>query len=293
MRVAVNGTDIYFDVDGSELEASGSRLTSRPTLVALHGGPGFDQGYLRPGLEPLRRHAQVLYPDLRGQGRSGRPPLESCTLEQMADDLAALCAIVGIEHPVVFGHSAGGFVAMHLAIRHPTLPSGLILCDTAATLAPLPDDHPPASLLERGGEEAVAAGRRLFGGDFSTASLEAFERLVWPLYAAPGHEDIPARLMSLSTIEPNLVRHFFSKLAPAYDVRQELAAISAPTLVLVGSHDWVCPPAASRDLARRIPGSELVELSGSGHFGFSEEPEAFMAAVGAYLRRFVERPPRN
>jgi pimeloyl-ACP methyl ester carboxylesterase len=83
----------------------------------------------------------------------------TCTLEQMADDLAELCQTLGITAPVVLGHSAGGFVALHLALRHPHAVGGLILCDTAPTLAPLPDDDPPASLADRASGR-VCAGRR-------------------------------------------------------------------------------------------------------------------------------------
>ena len=87
----------------------------------------------------------MIYVDLRGQGRSGRPPIETCTLEQWADDVASLCDLLEIKRPVVFGHSAGGFVAMHLAIRHPGLVGGLILCDSSPTLSPIEDrrDHLP------------------------------------------------------------------------------------------------------------------------------------------------------
>ena len=94
------------DVEGAELRVTGGALVSRPTLVALHGGPGFDSGYLRPGLGPLSSHAQVVYVDLRGQGRSLPAEPASCTLEQMADDVAALSRTLGITHPVVFGHSS-------------------------------------------------------------------------------------------------------------------------------------------------------------------------------------------
>lgn len=147
MKINVNGTELYVDVEGPQLRANGDkRLVERPMILALHGGPGFDQGYLRPGLGALSADAQVVFVDLRGQGRSGRPPVATCTLEQMADDVAELCALLGIDAPVVFGHSAGGFVALHLAIRHPALASGLILCDTAPTLAPIPDDNPPPGL---------------------------------------------------------------------------------------------------------------------------------------------------
>jgi proline iminopeptidase len=173
MRAQLNGTELYYD-------AVGEGSADRPTLVALHGGPGFDHQYLRPGLDPLAAWAQVAYVDLRGQGRSGRPPLASCTLEQMADDVAALCLRLGVDRPVVLGHSAGGFVALHLAVRHPGVAGGLILVHTAPTLAPLPDADPPPSLAERGGPEAVAAAARLAGGDMSQASQEAFGRLVAP-----------------------------------------------------------------------------------------------------------------
>src|SRR5687768_2937414 len=140
MQLEINGTQIYFDVDGAELALDDGQLEARPTIVALHGGPGFDQGYLRPGLGPLREDAQVVYVDLRGQGRSGRPPLETCTLEQTADDVAVLCKTLGIAKPVVLGHSAGGFVALHLALRHPDLARALILVDSSPTLAPIVDD---------------------------------------------------------------------------------------------------------------------------------------------------------
>ena len=95
----------------------------------------------------------------------------------MADDVAALCAALGIQRPVILGHSAGGFVALHLALRHPELVGGLILCHTAATLAPVTDPPPPPGPAERGGPEAGAAAARLFAGDFSPEVMRGFERL--------------------------------------------------------------------------------------------------------------------
>ena len=285
MRVSVDDTELYLDVEGAELAVDGERLRRRATVVVLHGGPGFDQGYLRPGLRPLADEAQLVFVDLRGQGRSARPPVESCTLEQMADDVAALCDRLNIKHPVVFGHSAGGFVALHLALRHPELPCGLIVCDSAPTLAPLPDDDPPAGLAERAGEDAVAVAQRLFGGDFSPETQDAFGRLVVPYYAAPSHIDVPGRLMALSSLNPDVATHFFSQLAPRYDLRPRLGEITLPTLVIVGRHDWICPPAASRAIADAIRGAQLVELPDAGHFGFSETPEPFLRALRAHIAR--------
>jgi proline iminopeptidase len=88
MRISVNDTTLHLDVDGSSLVPDGSAMREKPVLVVLHG-PGFDHHYFKPGLSPLSVAAQLIYLDLRGDGSSDRPPIESCTLEQMADDVAA------------------------------------------------------------------------------------------------------------------------------------------------------------------------------------------------------------
>ena len=292
MKIHVNGTELYIDVEGAQLRVEEDEPVQRPTILALHGGPGFDQGYLRPGLGALGADAQVVFVDLRGQGRSNRPPVETCTLEQMADDVAELCSTLAIDAPVVFGHSAGGFVALHLALRHPGLAAGLILCDTAPTLAPIPDDNPPPGLAERASAKAVVAAGRMFGGDFSADSVADFNRLVAPFYAGPQHMDIPGRLMTLTGFSGDVARYFFTELAPRFDVRPQLGDILVPTLAIVGQYDWVCPPAASRALAAGIPGAQAVEIPGAGHFTFSEEPDAFLDAVREFLSR-VRRADRN
>jgi proline iminopeptidase len=150
-------------------------------------------------------------------------------------------------------------------------------------LALLPDDDPPAGVAERAGPETGAVAERLFGGDFSAATVEAFNRLVVPYYAAPGHEHVPERLMALSTFNPDVATEFFSRLAPLYDLRPRLPEIAVPTLVILGRQDWVCSPASGRAIADGIPGARLVELPDAGHFGFSETPERFVGAVRAHL----------
>ena len=131
MYVKVNGTRLFFDVVGSSLQPAGQEMKPKPVLIALPGGPGMDHSYLRP-LDPLGEVAQVIYLDLRGQGRSARHSREYYQLGIMADDVAAFCAELGIEKPVVYGHSFGGFVALTIAVRHPELLGGLILASTSA-----------------------------------------------------------------------------------------------------------------------------------------------------------------
>src|SRR5690242_3526498 len=71
MYVKVNGTRLFFDVVGSRLQPIGEEMKPKPVVIALHGGPGYDHSYLR-SLDPLGEVAQVVYLDLRGQGRSAR-----------------------------------------------------------------------------------------------------------------------------------------------------------------------------------------------------------------------------
>jgi len=89
--------------------------------------------------------------------------------------------------------------------------------------------------------------------------------------------------MPLSPLSGDVAAHFFRELAPHYDVRPGLPEIAVPTLVVVGTHDWVCPPVAARLLADGIPRARLARIAGAGHFPFSEEPEAFQEAVTSFL----------
>jgi pimeloyl-ACP methyl ester carboxylesterase len=71
MHVELNGTRLWFDVDGAALVADGPAMRERPTVVLLHGGPGsFDHSYFKPDFARLAETAQVIYLDLRGHGRS-------------------------------------------------------------------------------------------------------------------------------------------------------------------------------------------------------------------------------
>ena len=103
MRIDVNGTTLWYDVEGS----------TGPTLILLHGGPGsFDHTYFKPWFSRLAERMQVVYVDLRGHGRSAWGDAATWSFEACADDVPAFCDALGIEHPVVLGHSMGGFIAI-------------------------------------------------------------------------------------------------------------------------------------------------------------------------------------
>lgn len=112
MRIEVEpGVRLYVDIDGCGLVPDGPAMRDKPTLILLHGGPGFDHSSFKPVFGQLADAAQVVYVDHRGHGRSDRRPPQEWNLDTFADDLVRLCAVLGIEKPVVLGQSYGGFVA--------------------------------------------------------------------------------------------------------------------------------------------------------------------------------------
>jgi len=280
MRVEVNGTELFFDVEGSALVANGGALLGRPTLLVLHGGPGFDHTYFKPHLSHLADVFQIVYLDQRGQGRSGRPPRETCTVEQMAADAAELCRVLNIEKPVVLGHSFGGFVALALALDHPHAVSRLILLDSAAHMDL---DEALSILAERHGAEARAVAEKFFAGDASDTTVADFGRLVFPAYVHPSRINVLMDALPRLSFDPGFCAYWFQHHRSTYDYREQLSTLRVPTLVVVGDYDWITPPSHSRALVAGIAGAELAVIPNAGHQSFAERPEIFGAAV----RRFT------
>jgi proline iminopeptidase len=161
--VTVNGTRLWFDVDGPALIPDGPAMRKRPTVVLLHGGPGaYDHSYLKPDFANLARVAQVVYLDLRYHGRSARGDADEWSFEACADDVCAFCDALGIERPVVLGHSMGGFVAILYGARHPGHAAGLVLCSTNARFDL---DRLVESVRRAVGDEAAEIARRSYGGE--------------------------------------------------------------------------------------------------------------------------------
>src|SRR3954466_1028018 len=181
MRVEIEpGIRLYFDVQGAGLEPAGPEMREKPTLLLLHGGPGFDHSLFKPWFDRFADTHQVVYLDHRGQGRSDQQDDSTFwLLDTWADDVARFCAALDIRDPVVLGNSFGGMVAIHMAARHPDLASKLILSSTAARMV---IDEVLMMFSKLGGDEARAIAERFWTAPDDDARA-AYMATCLPLYA--------------------------------------------------------------------------------------------------------------
>jgi proline iminopeptidase len=278
MQVTVNGTRLWFDVDGPALVPDGERMRDRPKLLLLHGGPGgYDHSYFKPWFGTLADRMQVVYLDLRDHGRSERGDPAAWTFEACADDVRTFCDCVGIERPVVLGHSMGGFVAILYGARHPGHAAGLIL---QSTMARFDLDRLVGGFRRLAGDQVAELARRDYSGDGVTDPEWA------QVFAAfgprvPAAEELARRLRNPAVGEIGMDQ------LRALDVVAELPRIGCPVLVSVGDADPVTPvPAAEEIVSGLRPGlGRLSVLEGAGHFPWLDAGERYWAQVA----RFVEQ----
>ena len=278
MHIDINGTRLWFDVDGVGLEPSGATMVPRPTFVLLHGGPGsFDHSYFKPWFSRFAERVQVVFLDLRGHGRSARGPVEEWTFERCADDVRAFCDALGIGRPVVYGHSLGGFVAMLYAARHAGHAGALVL---QSTMARFDLGRIVEGIRSAGGDEVAATAERVYGGDGEWVTAEEWARC-WRLFGpwVTGEEEKARTILNpeLNAVGLELMRGF--------DVLDQLARIDCPTLVCVGELDPATPVAAAREIADALPaGSARLEvIEGAGHFPWKDAPDRYWPLLSEFV----------
>ena len=282
MRIEVNGVELFFDVYGSSLGPQGNELVDKPVIVALHGGPGIDHSQFVPWLTPIADAAQLILVDHRGNGRSSRPPVETLTLANMADDLEALRKALGLGRIVVFGMSFGGMLALTYAATYPDSVAGLIPCATTASNEAL--ERALDGMHDLSSAEQREALKRLRDGTVqSPADLDRVFGALAHFYEYDPQRTPPGGFKPIADID--MLNWFFARERQTYDVRARLGKISAPTLVLTGRHDKIAPPFASDEILKGIPQAEQEVFEESGHRLMREENAKFLRAVRAFLGR--------
>lgn len=284
MRAKIRDIEIYFDVDGLGLIPAGAAMQERPTAFLIHGGPGTDHAGLKARYGRLAERMQLVYFDHRGQGRSARCDPSKYTLDENVEDMEALRQYLGLGPIVSIGTSYGGTVALAHAARYPDAVSHLIVVVAVAHAGYV--ERARAIVEQRGTVEQQAQCEALFAGRIDTVQkMQRYFEVMGPLYSKSDDPALSKLGLGRAILSPEAQNraHGPSGFLRTYDLRPELESIKAPTLVLAGRHDWICPPEFSEEIHRLIPHSDLRIFEDSSHSIASDEPQKFFDVVNGFL----------
>ena len=278
MRIEIDGGRLFFDVVGAKFVSAGLRMIERPTLIALHGGPGGDHSYLKFELAPLAEVAQLVFPDMRSTGRSDHTSSGRWTVDRWADDVHALCRALEIEKPIVLGHSYGGYVAIAYASRYPDHPGKLILYGAEAR------PHAAESLetfRRLGGARAYRSAKRFFDGPNLKSGL-AFTKQCLPLYTRkPEDPNKQMRMQANGELTMQLLRSELRTI----DLTPRMGSIRCPTLILSGEDDPACPIEAAMEMAALLAANlvRFERISNAGHSVLNDQPELALRILRDFI----------
>ena len=241
-------------------------------IVFLHGFP-HDRTLWNAQRLSLAPHARCIVPDLRGFGQSSTHGPYS--MDQYADDVAAVLDWLGIEAAVVCGLSMGGYIAMAMWRRHPERIRAFAFCDTRAgadTEEGRQRRDELITIVRRDGVRAIAEAQ--ITGMVGATTRERRPEVVAALRAMMGRQSVAGITGALLALRDRP------------DSRETLRTISVPTLVLVGEDDVLTPIKDARAIAEALPPAARVRLeiiAGAGHVPCLERPAATTHALSDFL----------
>jgi len=254
-----DGATIYYEVTGSG-----------PTVVLGHSLL-CDTEMWRGVAPRLASQYRVINVEARAHRRSTAPG--PFTLEDLAGDWLAILDREGVERAFLVGLSMGGMTALRFALRAPSRVAGMVLIDSNG------DEEERTRRLRYGLMEAV----------YKRVGLIA--PLVRPVSALLlGKTTLEKRPEVVAELRQTMGRHDRKQMPHALravfrrgPILDRLAAITCPTLVIVGDEDQSTPVDKSRRLAAAIPGARLDVVPGVGHLSAMEDPDAISTRVLAFL----------
>lgn len=263
-----------------------------PPLLCINGGLLFDHRLLWPALASLATHRQLIFFDQRGRGRSAVPPgMQGSRIEFDAGDVVALRRALGITAWDVLGHSWGGGIAMlsaaeecrvATAMAAPCAVRRLVLVNAVGiTSRWLPPLHAAGVARLNGDEHAVLAGfdpAHLCEPDL--ARHAAYARAFFPAWFADREFARQVTPLVGESVTGAVVAARMRR--DGYDWTEVLRDLHVPTLVVHGAAD-VLPLSEAERTAGYLPHARLVPIADAGHNPFWEAPDAFFAAVHAFL----------
>jgi len=245
-------------------------------LVLMHAFP-LDHGMWRRQ-EPLGDSLRLIVPDLRGFGGStGSVPRG---IADLADDVAALLDALHVERPaVICGVSMGGYVAQHVAVRHPDRVAALVLVDTK-----LEADTPEARAARVDLAGKVGRLGQSILADAMIPRLVAVPRSDAAAAVVARHAENRALLQTLIERQPvATIQAALAALGDRPDMTDAMRHVRVPTLLVVGAEDQITPPECLERAEAVIPNAKLLIVPAAGHLVPLEAPEVFNSAVLEFL----------
>jgi pimeloyl-ACP methyl ester carboxylesterase len=259
-----------------------------PVLLLAHGFP-LDHSMWERQVEAFKDDYRLIVPDLRGHGQT-QAPQGPYRIDQMADDLRALLQALGVKKIVLAGLSMGGYVALSFCHIYPQIVRALVLADTRAAA-----DTPQVRVNRQIMVERVRAGKQ----------AAIVEEMLPSLLAASTLQDKPQVVEHVRRVMNDTPPEGFigalQGMAERRDATPLLSGIVAPTLIAVGEHDALTPPAQAKDMQLAImaprrgrisrrtvpPPVTLALIPQAGHLAPLENPGAF----NQVLRQFLDGLP--
>jgi 3-oxoadipate enol-lactonase len=214
----------------------------------------------------LGKQFRVLRYDTRGHGESSATP-GPYSIEQLARDVLSLLDALQFDRVHFCGLSMGGQTGMWLAINMPARLHSLVLSNTAAKIGTPEVWNPRIDAVRKGGMKSI--------------SNAVMERWFCATFRANSPEVVAAIKVKFESANPE---GYIANCAAIrdFDVRQAVAAIRVPTLVIAGARDAATTPADGHYLADQIAGARYVELN-AAHLSNIEVPGSFNSEVSSFL----------
>jgi len=206
--------------------------------------------------------------ELPGHGGSDAAP-GPYTIGELGAGVLALLDSLGVERAGYCGISLGGMIGMWLATNAPSRIAALGLVCTAAHLPPADDWRQRAARVRTAGLASISAA--------------VVSRWFTPAYAATDPDVVAGFRAGLEQTDPEGYAGCCEAIADM-DLRTELSAITAPTLVIAGADDPATPAECGADIASRIDGARLEVIPGAAHLGAVSAPDPITAALAGHLR---------
>jgi 3-oxoadipate enol-lactonase len=264
--------------DGARIHYEAFGRRDAPVVLMIQGLGADKHGWDMQRFTLALRYRVIAF-DNRGAGRSDKP-FSAYSIEQMADDAVAVLDHQGVAAAHVVGASMGGAISQVMTVRHPTRVLSLTLACTACRNQPWRRE-----LLEQWVETAQERGMGAMTREAArwVMAPRSFRRLL-PAFGWLGP-------LAMGRPTHSFIAQVRAILAAADELADELHVVNVPTLVIVGNQDILTPRGDSEEIADRIPGAELVVISGAAHGFMVEHASTFNKILMEFLHRVSKPEP--